>query len=63
VQLVDAAQRGRAVVRVADDLDVRLEAEQRRERAGDELLVFRDDDADQRAAPDASGSVTTRRVP
>jgi hypothetical protein len=48
---------------VAYHLDVRLEAEQRGERARDELLVFRDDDADQRAAPDASGSVTTNRVP
>jgi hypothetical protein len=63
VQLVHAAQRGRAVVGVADDLDVGLEAEQRCERTGDELLVFRDDDADQCAAPDASGSVTTSRVP
>ena len=48
---------------MADDLDVRLESEQRRERARDELLVFRDDDADQRAAPVARGSVMTRRVP
>jgi len=50
-------------VRVAHDFDVRLEPEQRRQRAGDKLLVFRDDDAYQRAAPDASGSVTTSRVP
>jgi hypothetical protein len=50
-------------VSVADDFDVGLEAEQRGERARDELLVFGDDDADQRAAPDASGSVTTSRVP
>ena len=48
---------------MADDLDIGLESEQRRERARDELLVLGDDDADQRAAPGASGSVTTRRVP
>jgi hypothetical protein len=48
---------------VAHDLDVGLEPEQRGERAGDELLVLGDDDADQRAAPVASGSVTTSRVP
>jgi hypothetical protein len=34
-------------VRRADHLDVRLEIEQRGQRAGDELLVFGDDDADQ----------------
>jgi hypothetical protein len=63
VQLVDAAQRGRAVVRVANDFDVGLEPQQRRQRARDQLLVFCDDDAYQCAAPDASGSVTTKRVP
>jgi hypothetical protein len=50
-------------VRVADDLDVGLEPEQCRERTRDELLVFGNDDAYQCAAPDASGSVTTSRVP
>jgi len=62
-ELFDAAQGGRSVVRMAHDLDVGLESKQRGERAGNELLVFRDDDADQRAAPGASGSVTTSRVP
>jgi hypothetical protein len=62
-ELLDAAQRGRTVVRVAHDLDVGFQAQQRGERARDELLVLGDDDADQRAAPGASGSVTTSRVP
>src|SRR5581483_2356000 len=63
LQLRDETERGDAVLRVPDDLDVRLEGEQRTERACDEALVFRDDDADQRALSGASGSVTTSRVP
>ncbi len=60
-QLLDPAQGGRAVVGVADHLDVGLQAQQRGQRARDELLVFGDQDADQGVA--SPGRVTTSRVP
>ena len=50
-------------MRVAYHVEVGLEPKQRGERARDELLVLGDDDTNQRAAPGASGSVTTKCVP